>query len=227
MFPVPLRIAFSRSGTLRVSTQTIDLRQTTYVHTNIKRVLPAPLLETSTSVTSRRRHCLSSFIVVSSVQVMCTCLAEQRSPDLIVANRNGSRTTVCGRPPGHHNAVPRCRTHDRAKCIRLCRSSAPITMFFNLYNTIQSGSFSGYSRLQRRQFFSVTSSLPSAMVGSGNFVILVLDVINLPLCTAHTSASPESIHRYIFQSVVLRSPPGEEYTFVELTIESPLSELTY
>ena len=43
------------------------------------------------------------------------------------------------------------------------------------------------------------------MIGSGNFVILVLDVINLPLCTAHTSASPESIHQCIFQSVVLRS----------------------
>ena len=68
------------------------------------------------------------------------------------------------------------------------------------------------------------------MIGSGNFFIPVLDVFNLPLCTAHTSASPESIQWYIFQSVVLRScatasPPGEEYTFVELTIESPWSEL--
>ena len=101
---------------------------------------------------------------------------------------------------GNHTAVPRCRTDDRAKCIRLCRCSASITMFFNLYNTIKI-----FTRLQRRQFCSVTSSLPSAMVGSGNFVILVLDGINLPLCTTHTSTSPESIHRYISQSVVLRS----------------------
>ena len=43
------------------------------------------------------------------------------------------------------------------------------------------------------------------MTGSGNFVILVLDVINLPLCAALTSASPESIQWYIFQSVLLRS----------------------
>ena len=68
------------------------------------------------------------------------------------------------------------------------------------------------------------------MTGSGNFLILVLDAINLPLCTAHTSASPGSIYRYILQSDVLRScvtasPPGEEYTLVELTIESPQAEL--
>ena len=37
---------------------------------------------------------------------------------------------------GNHNA-PRCRTDDRAKCVRLLRSNASITMFFNLYNTIQ------------------------------------------------------------------------------------------
>ena len=67
--------------------------------------------------------------------------------------------------------------------------------------TMHSGSFSGYSRQHRWQFCSVASSLP----GSGNFVILVLDVISLPLCKAHTSASPESIQWYIFQSVVLRS----------------------
>ena len=96
--------------------------------------------------------------------------------------------------------------------------------------TIQSGSFSGYSRQHHWQFCSVTSSLPLATSGSGNFVILVLDVISLPLCIAHTSASPESIQWYIFQSVVLRScvtasPPGEEYTLVELTIKAPWSEL--
>ena len=51
---------------------------------------------------------------------------------------------------GNHNAVPRCRTDDWAKCVRLRRSNASITMFFNPYNTIQSGSFSGYSRLQHQ-----------------------------------------------------------------------------
>ena len=63
--------------------------------------------------------------------------------------------------------------------------------------------------------YFVTVSLLLATIGSGNFVILVLDVINLPLCTVHTCASPESIQWYIFQSVVLRScvtasPLGEE-----------------
>ena len=52
-FPVPLRIAFSISGTLHISTQPTDIHRTTCVHTNIKRVLPAPLLETSTSVAAR------------------------------------------------------------------------------------------------------------------------------------------------------------------------------
>ena len=53
-------------------------------------------------------------------------------------------------------------------------------MFINLYNTIQSGSFSGYSRLHHWQFCLVTFSLPLATTGPGNFVILVLDVTNLP-----------------------------------------------
>ena len=38
--------------------------------TNIKHVLPAPLLETYTSAMFRWRHCLSSLIVVSSVQAV-------------------------------------------------------------------------------------------------------------------------------------------------------------
>ena len=114
--------------------------------------------------------------------------------------------SVCGRPPGqpqrcsaliHEEQMTGPRAFDFVVPMHPSRCSSTCT--------IQSGSFSGYSRLQRRQFFSVTSSLLSAMIGSGNFVILVLDVINLPLCTARTSTSPESIHRYTFQSVVLRS----------------------
>ena len=46
------------------------------ITTSIKHVLPARLLETSTSVTSRRRDCLSSFFVASSTQVVFTCLVD-------------------------------------------------------------------------------------------------------------------------------------------------------
>ena len=120
---------------------------------------------------------------------------------------------------GNHNAVPRYRADDWAKCVRLRRSSASIIRVF-LWLPLSAS----------EAILFVTFSLLLATIGSGIFVILVLDVINLSLCAAHTSASPESIQWYIFQSVVLRSCvtasfPGEEYTFVELTIESPWSEL--
>ena len=109
---------------------------------------------------------------------------------------------------GDHNAVPRCGTDDWVKCVRLRRSSASITMSSTC--PIQSGSFSGNSRLQHWQICSVTFSMPLATIGS----VLALDVINLQW--------------YIFHSVVLRSCvtaslPGGEYTLVELTIESPWS----
>ena len=128
---------------------------------------------------------------------------------------------------GNHNPVARCGTDDWAKCDRLRRSSASITMFVHLYNTVRI--FLWLLLSTSLAILFVASSSPSALIGSGNFVILVLDVINLPLCTAHTSATLESIQWYIFQSVVLRScvtasPPGEDCTLNELTIESTWSE---
>ena len=56
--PVALRIAFTNilahcTFQLNPRTCIVQISTTLYVHTNIKRVLPAPLLETSTSVTSR------------------------------------------------------------------------------------------------------------------------------------------------------------------------------
>ena len=112
---------------------------------------------------------------------------------------------------GNHNLVARCRTDDWAKCDRLRRSNASITMFVHLYKTIRI--FLWLLSSTSLAILFVASSSTSALIGSGNFVILVLDVINFPLCTAHTSASPESIQWYIFQSVLLRScvtasPPG-------------------
>ena len=47
----------------------------------------------------------SSF--VSSVQVMCTCLTERQSPDLIIASRNGFRSIGLWWPPGQPQ---RCST---------------------------------------------------------------------------------------------------------------------
>ena len=67
--------------------------------TNIKHVLPAPMLETSAPVASRRRH---------SAQVMCTCLADQQSsrPHHCVPQWLSSNGR-CGHP-SNHNTAPHC-----------------------------------------------------------------------------------------------------------------------
>ena len=128
----------------------------------------------------------------------------------------------------NHNAVPRCRTDDCAFRFAVpmhpSRCSSTCTRQYN-----QDLSLATLVCINGNSLCNILIAF-SALIGSGNFVILVLDVIGLPLCTAHTSASPESIQWYIFQSVVLRScvtasPPGEEYILVEITIESPWSEL--
>ena len=125
------------------STQTINLRHTTYVHTNIKRVLPR---------TTPRDIDFSDVDVSLKILLVLVHRRTFRPSHVhLLGGATVSRPHHC--QTQNHNAVPRCRTDDRAKCIRLCRSSASITMPFNLYNTTQSGSFSGYSRLQRWQFY--------------------------------------------------------------------------
>ena len=135
---------------------------------------------------------------------MCTCLAEQRSsrphhcqPQWVANNSLWAAAWATTMPFHVVEQMTPPSAFVFVVPVRPSRCSSTCT--------IQPGSFSGYSRLQHWQFCSVTFSLPLATIGSCNFVILVLDVINLPLCTAHTSASPESIQWYIFQSVVLRS----------------------
>ena len=65
-----------------------------------------------------------------------------------------------------------------------------------------------------------TSSLPSALIGAGNFVILVLDVINLPLCSCLLrTSSGTSFNPFVLRLCVTAPPPVEEHTFVELTID--------
>ena len=68
---------------------------------------------------------------------MCTCLAEERSPDLIIASCNGfannSLWVAAWATTMPFHVVG---TDDRAKCGRLRRFSASVTMFLNLYNTL-------------------------------------------------------------------------------------------
>ena len=119
------------------------------ITTNIMHVLPAPLLERSTFsgvslktllVLSHRLHlpsksCAPAWrikgLLTSSLR---PAMAFDSLPDLIIASRNGSRATVCGRPPRqpqHCSALfHECsRKMDPAKCNRLRRSSASFTMF--------------------------------------------------------------------------------------------------
>ena len=102
--------------------------------TNIKHVLPAPLLETSTSVTSR-------FVEdIACPHSSChlppkSCAPAWRIDSLLTSSLRPARAheqrSVGGRA-GNHNAVPRCfvsaQERSRVKCNRLRRSSASFTM---------------------------------------------------------------------------------------------------
>ena len=108
ILPVPLHFTFLRSGfnshhrlvSYGVRSQTSSM------------FFPHPSSRHRPSVVSRWRHCLSSFIVVSSVQVvqllggsavlptssLLPAMACVGLPDLIAVSYNGSRAIECGRP---------------------------------------------------------------------------------------------------------------------------------
>ena len=118
---------------------------------------------------SRHRPCLvedtacpqSSF--VSSVQVMCTCLMERQSPDLIIASRNNQ--SVGGRL-GNHNAAPHCcKESDLANSLRLCRLVLKLSLCTVQYSQdLVTATYVGS--------LGNLFSLPTALIGSDTLGIM-------------------------------------------------------
>ena len=109
ILPVPLYVTFLRSGfnsNHRLVSYGVRSQQTSSMF------FPHPSSRHRPSVVSRWRHCLSSFIVVSSVLVvqllggsavlptssLLPAMACVGLPDLIAVSYNGSRAIECGRP---------------------------------------------------------------------------------------------------------------------------------
>ena len=163
MFPVPLRIAFSRSGTLRV-----QLKPLTCV---IRRML---IQTSSVFFPHTPRDIDFSDVSLKTLRVLVYRRIFRPSHVHLHAGATVSRPHNC-QPQWFANNSLWAAAWATTMLFRVVEQmTGPSAFDFvvpvhpsrcSLACTIQSGSFSGYSRLQRRQFFSVTSSLPSATVG--------------------------------------------------------------
>ena len=92
--------------------------------------------------------CENSFCQYVSVQVMCTCLTERQSPDLIIASRNGLRAMSLWAAAWATTTLHCCKESDWTNSLRLCRL---VLFLVTLYSTIQPGSRHGYFCRQLQQ----------------------------------------------------------------------------